>query len=863
LDSGSGARNTDVMKIKTKLTVLLAIGFLLISVISVFFIDWLFNDNRKANFVVFRTELLDENNLSMDESAELFFDLIDMKFLAGVTHKEVLEYIKEIDQLNRAVVVMDYNGSSLLQSHSRPELVELFSPGVIDKQVQELHSKSRKNFSLDNYPLFLASSQIMVPCKISCRIYNASKWIIGYGKVMDSVQKRLLFVKRENDRNARTLMGVTFLILVFGVFLIVIAVLLFSRKAIFQPLEGLIGSFDRVSDGDLMHRIEVTSKDEMGHLAVAFNNMTENLSNNVHEIRAVNIKLDNYSRELGLRVERRTKELSEMVERLKLEVDERKRAEEQLQIFELALKQSIDGVLIVDPLGTVKFTNQAWNNMHRIPSENNPVIGQHVSIFHSQQQFIDEMGPFLKEVFEKGSFEGEIGHVRRDGEVFPTWMSVTLIQDKNGQPIGRVAIARDITEAKAVANQLQEARLEAESANRAKSQFLANMSHEIRTPMNAIIGMAELILDTALTAEQEDYAFTLKTSAESLLNLLNDILDLSKIEVGKLDVEPLAMDVRKCVADVVKNLLVQAQRKGLELIFAVDWNIPPMLIGDPGRLGQILTNLVGNSIKFTEKGQIVVQVALGEAPVIEAPSDVDRVWLYFTVSDTGIGIPADKQQVIFDKFTQTDSSITRKYGGSGLGLTISRELVHLLGGSIGVHSPGDLLGESGSTFYFYLPLILPTTHLLAGEHAHIQKLKGNSPLLLDEKRQKINILVAEDNLINQKLILRILEKQGFLVDIAYNGRETVEKWQANTYDLILMDIQMPEMDGLEATRLIRKREKEIVATPIPVIALTAHAMKGDRERFMEAGMNSYISKPIKQNELMEAIEKLLLLSANN
>jgi CheY-like chemotaxis protein len=517
--------------------------------------------------------------------------------------------------------------------------------------------------------------------------------------------------------------------------------------------------------------------------------------------------------------------------------------------------------------------------------------------------------------------------------------------------------------------------------------------------MNAIIGMTELALDTQLTPEQEDYLNTLKGSSDSLLNLLNDILDLSKIEVGKLDVEYIEYDFRKCTSEVVKNLVVQAQKKNIEVIFDVDWDIPNYVIGDPGRLRQILTNLIGNSIKFTEKGLVSLNVSLTEQECTDVKNEEKvkgPMMIKFTVSDTGIGIPANKQSVIFDKFTQTDSSITRKFGGTGLGLTISRQLVHLMGGEIWVTSPGMLEdqegGGPGSTFGFTLPLRVPEGKKLRREPIDIEELIGVSALIVDdisinreiftkmlkrwgmvpqsvsrgriaidtlkqavkdknpfqvvlmdiqmpemsgfetierirsddeicqteiivltsgglkgdgkrcrdmgvvaylkkpipsaqlleailmvkgnelrekkekklitrfsleENRKKLNILVAEDNLINQKLILRVLEKKGFIVDIANNGRECVQKWGENTYDIILMDIQMPEMDGIEATEQIRKLEDDSSNSTIPIIALTAHAMKGDRERFLEAGMNNYISKPIKQAELMGAIEKLI------
>jgi PAS domain S-box-containing protein len=801
--------------------------------------------------------------------------------------------------------------------------------------------------------------------------------------------------------NYNSLLMVASFIIVFAGACVIISILLFCKKKIFQPLENLIESFERVSKGDLFHRIEITTSDEIGKLSEAFNDMTENLSNKVHEIRAINIKLDSSSRELGSRVERRTKELSDTVLKLKQEIEERKRAEERLYVMDLAIQQSIDGVVIAELDGSIRFANEAWAAMHGLLQDS--FTGKHMSIFHTKEQFRNDVEPFLKEVKIKGGHEGEIGHIRSDGEIFFTWMSFTLLKDETGEKIGMMGIARDITDAKAVENELRTARIEAESANLAKSQFLANMSHEIRTPMNAIIGMTELALDTKLTTEQADYLNTLQGSSDSLLNLLNDILDLSKIEVGKLDVEYIEFDFRKSASEVVKNLVVQAQKKNIEIIFDVDWDIPSYIIGDPGRLRQILTNLIGNSIKFTEKGLVRLNISLVERACTDEKSGEQikgPLMIKFSVSDTGIGIPANKQGVIFDKFTQTDSSITRKFGGTGLGLTISRQLVQLMGGDIWVNSPGLIQdpegGGPGSTFCFTLPLRVPEGKKLRREPVDIEELIGVSALIVDdisinreiftkmlkrwgmiphsvprgleaievlnqsvkdknpfqvvlmdiqmpemsgfetierirsddnisntqiivltsgglkgdgkrcrdmgvvaylkkpipsaqlleailmvkgnelhekkekklitrfsleESRKKLNILVAEDNLINQKLIHRVLEKKGFIVDIANNGRECVQKWGESTYDIILMDIQMPEMDGIESTMQIRKLEKEAGNSTIPIIALTAHAMKGDKERFLEAGMNNYISKPIKQAELMSAIEKLIFINS--
>jgi signal transduction histidine kinase len=399
-------------------------------------------------------------------------------------------------------------------------------------------------------------------------------------------------------------------------------------------------------------------------------------------------------------------------------------------------------------------------------------------------------------------------------------------------------------ERKRAQEDLRNAKELAQCACRAKSQFLANMSHELRTPMSGVLGMMDLMLETELSTEQRAYLELANASARSLLSLLNDILDLSKIEAARLELNPVNFSIRQCVEDAVRTLTVQVQNKGLKLTTVVDSEVPSMLVGDPVRLRQIIWNLVGNAIKFTERGGVSVTVESRRFTGSE-------VVLGVQVSDTGIGIPEEKRGLIFDAFRQADGSTTRQYGGTGLGLTISARLVEMMGGTITVQSK---VGQ-GSTFQFDVCLASPPGgcdelkrgasncgHLEAGE-----TLRQQAP-------SSLRILLVEDNLVNQKLATALLIKKGHEVVVAGNGLDAVQAAKRQTFDLILMDVQMPEMDGFEATAAIRRLE-ENCGRRTPIVALTAHAMHGDDERCVEAGMDDYLVKPIDLNRLREVLWK--------
>ncbi|MGQ9576232.1 MAG: response regulator [Thermoguttaceae bacterium] len=668
----------------------------------------------------------------------------------------------------------------------------------------------------------------------------------------------------------------------------------------------------------------------------------------------------------------RTLALQRANEQLAQQIAERQRAEAVLKDSEALYVSLVENlpvhVLRKDLEGKFTFANQSFCQLLGKPPEE--ILGKTDYDFYPAE-LARKYRRDDRWVAETGQIFEDVEQYEKHGEIRYVQVMKSPVRDAAGQVVGTQVVFWDVTARKNAEEQLAQAKAAAEAANRAKSTFLASMSHEIRTPLNAILGMTELVLDTPLSAEQREYLGVVRESGESLLSLVSDVLDFSKIEAGKLDIDQRLFDLHEGLGDTLRALAPRAHRKGLELACRIGPGVPELAIGDPTRLRQVIVNLVGNAIKFTDQGEVVVEVDC------QSRTDTEVV-LHFWVADTGIGIPEQMQQTIFGAFVQGDTTMTRRYGGTGLGLAIASRLVELTGGRIWLESqPGR-----GSTFHFTTRLGLPpheapparrvpATHgtrvLVVDDNATsrriveqmlrewqmepavaasasealerlrraqqagrpyelivadanmpqtdgftmLQQLRRDAdptaPVIMmlasgdrpgdisrceqlgvsayvlkpikpselldailvslgmgqpEEDRveaaapprlaRPLRILLVEDSLVNQKLVKALLQRQGHTVVVANDGQEAVAAFQAQPFDLVLMDIQMPQMDGLEATAAIRRAEKK-KGTHVPIIAMTAHAMHGDRQRCLEAGMDEYLAKPIRAQRLFEAI----------
>ena len=742
-------------------------------------------------------------------------------------------------------------------------------------------------------------------------------------------------------------------------------------RLIIKPVVDLAETADRVTrHEDYALRGAVKSDDEVGALIEAFNKMLDRIQERDAALQSSNSQLET-------RVAERTRQLQS-------EIDERLLAEETLSEERRTLRVLIDNVpdfmYVKDERSCFVVANASLAKSIGAKSPAD-LLGKTDFDFYPKDlargYYEDEQQVMRSQT---AMFDREEECLDSNGNPIAVLTTKVPLFDKDGRVIGIAGVGRDITERQRVEREMQRAKRAAEAASKAKSEFLANMSHEIRTPLNGVMGMTDLALDTELTREQRDYLETVKSSSDSLLTVINDILDFSKIEAGKIDLESVDFNLRDSLESTLKTVALRADEKGLELLCEVAPEVPEVVCGDSTRLRQVVINLVGNAIKFTETGEIAVRV---QAESREA----NHCMLHFSVTDTGVGIPEEKRELIFAPFSQADTSTTRKYGGTGLGLTISTRLVEMMGGKIWVESE---LGQ-GSQFHFTARLgLTDAKEIKVGTVAPPEILRGSRVLIVDDNRTNrrilegmlsrwemisvsveegqealgalagaraagqpfsliltdmhmpkmdgftlieqirkrpelatatimmltsaghrgdaarcqelgvaayllkpirqselreavarvlgahvqngaiplitrfslhdgrepgasLRVLLVEDNAVNQRLAVRLLEKRGHHVVVAGNGAEALAATEKQDFDLVFMDVQMPEMDGLEATAVIRGKEK-ISGKHQPIIALTAHAMKGDREKCIAGGMDGYLTKPIRPQELDDVLE---------
>ncbi|NOQ80323.1 MAG: PAS domain S-box protein, partial [Gammaproteobacteria bacterium] len=534
---------------------------------------------------------------------------------------------------------------------------------------------------------------------------------------------------------------------------------------------------------------------------------------------------------------------------IRTDITRRKKMEEEINKSHRFLQSMTDamgeGVYTLDQYGICTSVNPEFEHLTGWKKED--IVGQNLhELIHFQT--IDGVFVPVHECPTHKSIKNGIKYVSEDeyfthinGTLFPvSIISVPLYE--NNEVVGSVSIFQDISLRKTTEKALLEAKSQAEQASKDKSNFLANMSHEIRTPMNAIIGMSYLALETNLNHEQRNYIEKVHYSAESLLNIINDILDFSKIEAGKLEIETIEFEFQEVINNIRNILSDKSKNHNIELSFDIDKNIPAVLIGDALRLNQILINLANNALKFTENGNVVISAKLANLP------ENNIIMIHFSVQDDGIGISPEQQSKLFKSFSQADTSTTRKFGGTGLGLTISHQLTELMGGKIWFESQ---LGV-GSTFHFTAQF--EQVENIEQSQKRLEDNKTTKPLYMDSAKiiAGANILLVEDNAFNQELAMKLLNKNQIKVTLANNGQEALELLESNDFDGVLMDIQMPVMDGYEASRKIRMDDR---FSDLPIIAMTANSMVGDAEKAVKAGMNDYISKPINVNKMFATMAR--------
>jgi PAS domain S-box-containing protein len=534
------------------------------------------------------------------------------------------------------------------------------------------------------------------------------------------------------------------------------------------------------------------------------------------------------------------------------DITQRKRSEADRERLLAAVEQSDESIVITDVHGSIQYVNPCFERVTGYGRDE--VLGRNPRVLKSGRVEPSTYRALWATLSAGRTWKGTLVNRRKDGRLFTEDATISPVRDSSGTVVNYVAVKYDISarlfdEALNLQRQMegvaraQELAAQANAANEAKGAFLATMSHEIRTPLNGILGMTHLLLDTDLSPEQRSYAEMAAASGGSLLALINQVLDFSKIEAGRLDLEAVDFELESLLNDFVPAMRIGALAKGLELSCVQEDGVPTWVRGDPGRLRQVLTNLVSNAIKFTRAGSVKVRVSLQE----RGRGDC---LLRFSVRDTGVGIEPGKQKLLFQKFSQVDSSFSREKEGSGLGLAISKELAELMGGHTGMSSQPGL----GSEFWFTARLGTVAAKVAGVGRGGVEQ---GRDLAARFRGCTARILVAEDNATNQLVALGLLKKLGLRSDAVANGLETLRALESIPYDLVLMDVHMPEMDGFEATRAVRDPGSAVLDHGVPIVAMTANAMQGDRERCLRAGMDDYLSKPISAQALAEVLEAWL------
>jgi PAS domain S-box-containing protein len=629
---------------------------------------------------------------------------------------------------------------------------------------------------------------------------TAQERVIGHAILAFSPQ-------RIQARIARVRMGIAAVVSLLSLAAFVLIFIL--TNFIVRNVRRLLAATRSVGAGDLSVQVDICSQDEIAELGAGFNKM-------IRDLRASTVS----------------------VEILQAEQ----------QRFRDVVESSGDWIWEIDPVGHYTYSSPVVERV--LGYHPDEMLGRSIDEFHDPDAPCPDA--FYKEICDARAIPGPVrdlvGYlVRKDGRSIIIESNAVPIWGPDGMLWGYRGVSRDVTDRHRVQEELRCAKEVAEAADDAKSEFLANMSHEIRTPINGVVGMASLLLETPLDDQQREYARTVTTCAETLLDVINDILDFSKIEAGMLSLEVVDFEPATVVDDVMRILELRAKEKEILLFQDLSPDLPRWMQGDPGRLRQILLNLVTNAVKFTDEGSVTIEASIQE-------ERDTSILVRFAIRDTGIGIPPDRQEGLFDAFTQADASTTRRYGGTGLGLAISKRLAEMMGGAIGIESEAGV----GSTFWF--TLLLERQHAASPAGAEEDDASpaaaatGVPPGIDTAGRDRLRILVAEDNPVNRTVAVGFLKELGFTADAVTSGREAVAALEQRRYDLVLMDMHMPDMDGLEATACIRARPEW---DALPIIALTASTVGRDRERCLAVGMNDFLSKPMNVAVLERVISQWL------